>query len=169
PGLADWYWHRKTKIEETSGTFESVTHAIMMSAVGIPVMAALFCEINALVLVTMMAGVVVHEGVSYWDVRYSSKRREIPAIEQHTHSFLEMLPFMGTSMAICLQPKQFAAIFGRGEKPRWTLAPKKPPLTKRYVAAVLAAVGAFVVLPYAEEFVRCYRVDGTILPHEPNV
>jgi hypothetical protein len=170
PGLADWYWHRKTKIQDTSGTFESVTHAVMMSAVGIPVSAALFFDINALVLVTMMAGVVVHEGVSYWDVRYSRRLRDVPAIEQHTHSFLEMLPLMGTSMAICLKPKQFAAIFGRGDEPaRWKLAPKDPPLTARYIAGVLACVGAFVVLPYAEEMLRCYRVDHTFLPHEPSV
>jgi hypothetical protein len=169
PGLADWYWHKKTKIETTSGTFESLTHAVMMSAVGIPVTAALFFDINALVLVMMMAGVVVHEGVSYVDVSYARRRREVPAIEQHTHSFLEMLPFMGTSMMICLRPKQFAAIFGRGEPARWKLEPKNPALTARYVTAVLACVGAFVVLPYAEEFVRCYRVDRTLLPREPDV
>jgi len=133
------------------------------------VTAALLFDINALVLVMMMGGVVVHEGISYWDVSYARTRREVLAIEQHTHSFLEMLPFMGASMMICLKPKQFAAIFGRGEQPRWKLELKNPPVTFRYVAAVLAAVGAFVVLPYAEEFVRCYRVDGTLLPRKPNV
>lgn len=170
PGIADWYWHRKTKIESTAGTYESLTHALMMGAVGVPVTAALLFDVNALVLTMMMAGVVTHEAISYWDVSYARTRREIPAIEQHTHSFLEMLPFMGASMLICLKPKQFAAIFGRGdEAARWKLEPKRPPLTARYVAGVLAAVAAFVVAPYAEEFVRCYRTDRTLLPHEPNV
>ncbi len=166
PGLADWYWHRKTKIEQTSGTFESLTHALMMTSVGIPVTAALLLDINALVLASMIAGLVTHEGLTYWDVRYARQRRDIPAIEQHTHSFLEMLPFMATSVVVCLKPKQFAALFGRGDEPaRWNIAPKRPPLTFRYVATVLAAVAAFIAVPYAEEFVRCYRVDRTLRPH----
>ncbi len=170
PGLADWYWHRKTNIEHTSGTFESLTHALMMTSVGIPVTAALLIDINALVLALMMAGLVTHEGLTYWDVRYARHRRDVLAIEQHTHSFLEMLPFMATSMVVCLKPKQFAAMFGRGDEPaRWNLAPKRPPLTFRYVATVLAAVAAFIAVPYAEEFVRCYRVDRTLRPRpEPD-
>ena len=167
PGLADWWWHRQTKIEETSGTHESLTHAIMMTAVGVPLLAALLFDINALVLTMMVTGYVVHEGVTYWDVNYAKGLREVPTIEQHTHSFLEMLPFMATSMAICLKPKQFGAIFGRGEEPaRWKFEAKKPPLTARYVLATLAGVAAFVVLPYGEEFVRCFRHDRTLKPHK---
>ncbi len=166
PSLADWWWHRRTKIEETSGTHESMTHAIMMTAVGVPLLAGLLFEINALVLTLMIGGYFVHEGVTYWDVNYAKDLREVPTIEQHTHSFLEMLPFISASLACCLKPKQFAAIFGRGEEPaRWKLEPKNPPLTARYVLGVLAGVGAFVVLPYGEEFVRCFRHDGTLKPH----
>jgi hypothetical protein len=169
PGIADWWWHRQTKIEETSGTHESMTHAIMMTSVGVPLLAALLFDINALVLTMMMTGYVVHEGVTYWDVNYAKSLREVPTIEQHTHSFLEMLPFMATSMAICLKPKQFGAIFGRGKEPaRWRLEPKKPALTARYVFGVLAGVTAFVILPYAEEFIRCFRHDGTLKPHKPH-
>jgi hypothetical protein len=167
PGIADWYFHRKTDIEHTSGTHESLTHQLMMGAIGVPILCALLCDINALVLAIMIAGYATHEGVSYWDVRYANKRREVPAIEQHTHSFLEMLPFMGASFAICLKPRQFAAIFGRGdEAPRWRFEHKRPALTPRYIATVLAAVTVCVALPYAEEFVRCYRVDRTLRPHD---
>ncbi|GAC1550262.1 MAG: hypothetical protein NVS3B16_24530 [Vulcanimicrobiaceae bacterium] len=167
PGIADWYLHRRTKIEATSGTHESLTHQLMMGAIGVPIRCGLLFDINALVLVIMMGGYVVHEGVSYWDVRYAGKRRDVPAIEQHTHSFLEMLPFMGASFAVCLKPRQFAAIFGRGdEPPRWRFEAKRPALTARYVATILAAVTVAVALPYAEEFVRCYRVDRTLLPHD---
>jgi hypothetical protein len=169
PGLADWWWHRQTKIEETSGTHESMTHAIMMTVVGVPLLAGLLFDINALVLVMMMAGYVVHEGVTYWDVNYAKNLREVPTIEQHTHSFLEMLPFMAASMAICLKPKQFAAIFGRGDEPaRWKLEPKNPPLTARYVLGVLGGVLVFVIVPYGEEFVRCFTHDHTLKPHHPS-
>lgn len=168
PGVADWWWHRKTKIEETSGTHESMTHAIMMTVVGAPLLAALLFDINALVLTLMIAGYVVHEGVTYWDVNYAKNLREVPTIEQHTHSFLEMLPFISASLASCLKPKQFAAIFGRGDEPaRWKLEPKDPPLTARYILGVLGGVAAFVILPYSEELVRCYRRDRTLKPHHP--
>lgn len=167
PGLADWWWHRRTHIERTSGTHESLTHSLMMGAIGTPMLCGLLFDINALVLVIMMGGYVVHEGISYWDVSYANGRREIPALEQHTHSFLEMLPFMGASFAICLKPRQFAAVFGRGDEPaRWRLEPKRPALGAPYVGTVLAAVTLFVLVPYVEEFVRCYRVDRTLRPHD---
>ncbi len=167
PGIADWYFHRRTKIESTSGTHESLTHQLMMSAIGLPMLCGLLCDINALVLVIMMGGYVVHESISYWDVSYATGRREVPALEQHTHSFLEMLPFMGASFAICLKPRQFAAIFGRGgEAPRWRLEPKRPALTPRYIATILGLVTVSIALPYAEEFVRCLRTDRTLLPHD---
>jgi hypothetical protein len=168
PGVLDWYWHRKTKIEETSGTHESLTHALMMTSLGVPLLAGLFFDINALVLTMMAGGFVTHEAISYWDVNYAKNLREVPTVEQHTHSFLEVLPFMLTSFCIVLKWKQFIGIFGRGdEKPRWRLEPKKPALSPRYVAGVLAASAAFVALPYGEEFLRCYRKDHTLRPHDP--
>ncbi len=167
PGLADWNFHRRTNIETTSGTHESLTHQLMMGAIGVPILCALLFDINALVLVIMMGGYVVHEGISYWDVSYATGRREVPALEQHTHSFLEMLPFMGASFAICLRAKQFAAIFGRGdEAPRWRLQPKRPGLPARYIVGILALVTLAVALPYAEEFLRCYRADPTLRPRD---
>ena len=168
PGLLDWWWHRQTKIEETSGTHESLTHAIMMTVVGIPLLAGLLFDINALVLTMMIAGYLIHEGVTYWDVNYAKDLREVPTIEQHTHSFLEMLPFISASLADCLKPNHSAACFAGGDEPaRWKLEPKNPPLTARYVLTVLAGVGTFVVLPYGEEFVRCLRRDHTLKPHHP--
>lgn len=168
PGLADWYWHRKTHIEATSGTHESMTHAIMMCSVGVPLTMALLFDINALVLTTMFLGTAVHEGVTYWDVDYAKSRREILTIEQHTHSFLEMLPFAATMMACCMKAPQLAAIFGRGkETASWRLAPKDPPLTVRYVAGLAASVTLGIALPYAEELLRCWRVDRSFAPRPP--
>jgi hypothetical protein len=81
-------------------------------------------------------------------VRYAKGLRHISALEQHTHSYLEILPLMAASVMICLRPKQFAAIFGRGdESARWCIEPKKTPLTARYVAGIVTGIGAFVVAP----------------------
>jgi hypothetical protein len=166
PSVADWWWHKKSDIEHNAGTHESLTHLAMMSVVGGPLTLALLADVNALVLTAMIGGFVAHEGISYWDVRYAKGLRHITALEQHTHSYLEILPLMATSVMICLRPKQFAAIFGRGDEPaRWRIAPKKSPLTARYIAGIVTGIGAFVVAPYLEEFVRCLRADPNPLPH----
>jgi hypothetical protein len=167
PSIADWWWHKKSDIEHTAGTHESVTHLLMMSAVGVPVTMSLLCDINALVIVAMMGGLLAHEGISYWDVRYAKSLRRVDAIEQHTHSFLEMIPLMALSAMMCLRPKQFAAAFGRGDEPaRWHLELKERPLSPRYLTAIVGCIVAFVAAPYTEEFFRCLRVDHTLLPHE---
>lgn len=50
PGVLDWYWHRRTDIENTSGLSESLIHSLMMIEVGLPIQLALLCEINPLAL-----------------------------------------------------------------------------------------------------------------------
>jgi hypothetical protein len=167
PGILDWNFHRRTKIEETSGTHESLTHALMMSIIGAPILAALLFEINALLLAGMIAGYFAHESVAYWDVKYATGRRHVGALEQQTHSFLEVLPFMGASLCSVLKWKQFLSIFGVGpETAEWKLEWKRRPQPAAYTAAILGGVLLFVVTPYVEEFVRCFRVDHTLLPHE---
>ncbi len=166
PGIADWVWHRQTKIERTAGTFESLTHLLMKTSVGIPIILTLFFDINALVITSMMLGSVVHEGISFLDVQYADGRREVSPIEQHTHSLLEMMPFMATLVVVCLEPRQFASIFRLGsERPRWKLEAKRPAISLQYRVGLLCAVALFVIAPYTEEFVRCLRIDDTLKPH----
>jgi hypothetical protein len=102
----------------------------------------LFLEINALVLAVMVATFFVHEATAFWDVAYAEGRRAVTPTEQH-------------------------ALVGCGPEPaRFTLRPKRPGLlSQRYVTGILAAVGAFVVLPYAEEFWRCYHAERTLEAH----
>jgi hypothetical protein len=167
-GLLDWWWHRKTKIQETAGTHESMIHTLMMTEAGIPVMMGLFLEVNALVLLTAIAAVLVHEATAFWDVAYAEERREVTPNEQHTHSFLEVVPVMAASHLIALHPDQFRALLGVGdERPRFELRPKSEPLSRAYVSGILAATVTTVVLPYAEEIWRCYRVDRTLEAHPP--
>ena len=166
-GLLDWQRHRQTKIEETAGTHESLIHALMMAELGLPILMGLFLEINALVLAVMVATFFVREATAFWDVAYAEGRRAVTPTEQHVHSVLEVLPFMVTSMLLCLHWDQARALVGHGpERARFTLRPKRPGLlSRRYVAGILAAVGGCVGLPYAEEFWRCYRADRTLAAH----
>lgn len=158
PGFLDYLWHRRTKIETTSGTHESMIHSLMMTETGIPVLMGLLLEIDAGVLLTMLLAFFAHWATAFWDVNYATTRREVRPNEQHIHSFLEVLPFCAVSFAVCLHWGQFLALFGKGpERARFWFRPKQPPLSTRYVAGLLSAVALGVGAPYAEELWRCWK------------
>ncbi len=160
PGILDWVWHRQTKIETTSGTHESLIHSLMMTEVGLPILGGLFLEINAGVLALMIAAYFIHEATAFLDVNYAVSRRRVLPREQHTHSFLEMLPFAAVSFTICMHPGQLRALFGLGEeKADFGIRLKHSPLPAGYVTGILACVAAFIALPYAEELGRCWMAE----------
>jgi hypothetical protein len=168
PGFVDYLFHRKSSIETTSGTHESLIHALQMTSIGIPTLIALLFELNAGTLAVAIGGAVVHEALTLWDIAYAEPLRRPEPNEQHAHSFLEVLPVMAMTSLLTLHPAQTAALFGRGDTPPvWRLKWKQPPLKGRYLALVGVAITAFLALPYAEELVRCYRTDGTFAPHTP--
>jgi hypothetical protein len=169
PGVADYLFHRKSSIETTSGTHESLIHALQMTSIGIPTLTALLFEINAATLAVTIGGAVVHEALTLWDVAYAEPLRRPEPNEQHVHSFLEVLPIMAMTSLLTLHPAQTAALFGRGTTPPvWRLKWKQPPLKGRYLALIGLAITGFLALPYAEELVRCYRTDHTFGPHQPD-
>jgi hypothetical protein len=170
PGFADWLCHRKAKIELTSGTHESLTHALMMTTLGVPSLMALLLEINASTLIAMTAGCVLHEGIVIWDVAYAAPRRKVTTTEQHVHSFLEVMPFMSLSFILCMHWDQVLALFGKGpSKASFAIRPKEKPIHPLYLTVIGALLTGLVGIPYAEEFVRCYRVDRTLKPHEKHM
>lgn len=166
PGFGDWLCHRASKIEQTSGTHESLTHSLMMTCVGVPTLMALFLEINAGMLLLFLGAFLAHEAVVIWDVAYAAGRREVTPTEQHFHSFLEVLPFMSLSFLLCVHYDQALALTGRmKERPVFSLRPKSNPASPLYITTILGMTGLFLGLPYAEELARCYSVDGTFAPH----
>jgi hypothetical protein len=165
PGFVDYLFHRKTSIQTTSGARESMIHALQMTSIGVPTLMALTLDVNAAVIATTLAAAAVHEVLTIWDVAYAEPRRRPTPNEQHVHSFLEVLPLMALSSLLTLHPAQTAALLGRGDEPAdWELRLKQPPLDKRYIAGILAAVTIFMILPYTEEFIRCYRTDRSLAP-----
>lgn len=161
PSVADWIMHRRTRIEETSGVRESAVHALMMTEAGVPVVTALVAKVNPLVLSLMGGAAVAHGATAVWDVTLASQERELRPIEQHIHSFLEVLPLSAAAFTACLHWDQVRAGLrrGGGGPDDWRLVPKEQPLPAGYLAAIAAAVGAFVALPYAEEMLRCVRAE----------
>ena len=157
-GFADYLCHRATSIELTSGYKESLIHLLMFAEVAVPLLAAIFLEIDALVIATMIAGFIAHQLTALWDISFANDKRPIPPIEQQVHSFLELLPLMGILVLIIFDWQQFLSLFGLGpESARFGIALKPDPLPVTYVAAFLSAALMFEILPYLEELVRGLR------------
>src|SRR3954465_9231100 len=86
-GFADYLCHRASNIATTSGAKESVLHFLQFGEMAIPLLAAIFLEINALVFAVMIVCFLLHEATALWDVSYASQTREVSPVEQHVHSF----------------------------------------------------------------------------------
>src|SRR3954454_10899534 len=129
-GLTDYVLHRRTHIEDTSGTKESLLHALQLGEAGIPVLMGLLLDINALVLLMMLVALLAHEATALWDVHVAIDRRYIGVVEQHVHSFLELLPLMAVSFVTIVYWDQFLALFGMGSDPaRFEFRLKAHPLS----------------------------------------
>jgi hypothetical protein len=165
-GFADWLCHRASHIETTTGAKESLIHLLMFTEVGIPLLAAMFLDINALIIASMLVAFVLHEATAMWDVSYATTARTVTPLEQHVHSFLEMIPLMGIIIVVSLHWDQFLALFGFGSEPaRFNLVWKSEPLPVFYIVTMLVIVLLFEVLPYIEEFIRGLRANaGKLIP-----
>lgn len=153
-GFADWLCHRRTDIEHTSGVKESLIHLLMFAEVGLPLMAALFLEINALVIAFMVVMFFIHQATALWDVSYAVGQREVKPIEQHVHSFLEMIPLMGIALVVVSHSDQFTGLVFMDGTADFGLSLKHDPLPPAYLALVLLSAFLFSALPYLLELRR---------------
>ncbi|MCW7538354.1 diguanylate cyclase [Aquabacterium sp. A7-Y] len=161
-GIADWFCHRASDIEHTTGAKESLIHLLMFVQVGLPLAAALIFEVNALIIGLIIVLFFVHEATALWDVSYAVTGRRVSPIEQHVHSFLEMIPLAAGLLIIGMHWSQFLALFGAGSEPaRFTLELKQNPLPWQYVVTVLGAAALIEFAPYVEELLRGLRA-GTL-------
>ena len=160
-GFADWLCHRATHIETTTGAKESLIHLLMFGEVGVPLLAAMFFNVNALIIAIMIAAFFLHEATALWDVSYATAARTLTPIEQHVHSFLEMIPLMAMVSVISLHWGQFLALFGAASEPaRFDISWKSESLPTTYILSVMAVILLFELLPYIEELVRGLRANG---------
>lgn len=156
-GLADWWCHRQTAIEETTGLKESLLHLLQMSEASAPILAGLLLEVDPLILSGMIAIFFLHEATAMWDVTYAVTAREVTPVEQHVHSFLEMVPLLAVSFVSLMHWPQFLALVGQRVEPDRPLRLKEEPVSIRYVVGALGAMIALEVLPYLEEAARDWR------------
>ncbi len=157
-GFADWVCHKKSKIEHTSGIHESALHAVMFCEIGAGLLPGLFLEINALVILVMIAMFVLHEVTAFADVTYAITKRNVTVTEQFFHSFLEIIPLMGIVTVVALHWGQFLSLFGRGlETADFSWKWKPHSLSVAYLAWTMAVIFVFHFLTYSEELLRCWR------------
>ncbi|MBA4110590.1 MAG: diguanylate cyclase [Leptothrix sp. (in: Bacteria)] len=165
-GFADWLCHRSAHIEHTAGPKESFIHLLMLAEVGAPLMAALFLEINALVIACMMFAFILHEATALWDVSYAVGKRQVSPWEQHMHSFLEMIPLMAILLVSLLHHGQLMALFGVGHEARdLGLRWKTEPMPLAYLITLFTAIALFSVWPYVNELYRglkAKRAQGSL-------
>ena len=153
-GFADYCCHRVTRIEATTGRAESSLHAVQYVQIVAGVALALFLEVTSLVLVVVIALALLHLATGYLDIAYTTGRRYISPVEQHVHSYMEILPLGATALLMVLYWSPFAAIFG--DAGSWSVTRRQQALPTGAVASV--AVGlALAGLAIAEEYWRCAR------------
>ena len=168
-GVADWFCHRRTGLEHTTGLKESLLHLLMIAEVGLGVLAVLFLEINSAVLLLLVALLAAHALTSHWDLHYASGKRFVGPFEQTMHAYLEALPLVAFALLAASYWPQFTAIFGAsGSVADWRWALKSEPLPASAIAVLLAASAVFGFAPYAEELYRSLKARKTAPPcHRP--
>lgn len=157
-GLADWACHRRSDLKDTSGAPESVLHLLLLLEMGLPLLGALYLEVNALILGVLVVALCAHEATAYLDVCYAAPRRRVGVAEQFVHSVLEMCPLMLLLLLASAHWEQWLALWGMGaEAARLDLAPSALPPSPAYTAALVVAVTGFALGPYVEELLRARR------------
>lgn len=151
PGLIDWWCHRRTDIErpENGGVAESLLHAGMLAEGGVPLLLGTFFEMNPFVVTLMASAAALHELTAVTDVWLAEHSdRRLTQTEQHTHSFLEVMPFAVSGFLVLIhQP------MNRG----WRLRRRKSALSPAALVTIASATAALGLLPYVEELSRCLR------------
>jgi hypothetical protein len=166
-GTADWLCHRAAHIERTSGPIESLIHLLMLAEIGVPILLALFFEVNALLIALFALCWLAHELTSHWDLAFALPRRHVSAMEQHVHNYLGALPFTAFSLLLVLHWPQLFALFGAGqESVDLALRPKHRPLPLAYIACLLSGAVLLELLPYLEELWRTLRARQSDRAHK---
>jgi hypothetical protein len=169
PGVADWVMHRRTRIEETAGTKESLilphclkgvggAPTLMMAEVGIPIALTLRYEVNPLLLSVQLGGAAVHEATA--GRPYGRRQRAGGQAGRAAHPQLSGVAAVrgaGLPDVPARRPGE-VAVARRPRGPRRVAAGAAP------ATAVARLSGGHrrgdrhcVLLPYGEELLRCVR------------
>jgi hypothetical protein len=159
-GLADWACHRAGDMGHTAGVRESLLHWLMFGLMGAALLAVLLLEINAGVLLLALGLWLVHQAVTWLELRYVLSRRQVGPLEQMVHSAMEWLPLLGLALLALLYLHRWMEV-PEGASVEWALRWRRdeedPVRADWRVAPVLLAVLLVNGLPLAEELLRSWR------------
>lgn len=156
-GFLDYWCHKKSRIELTTGMKESAFHAVMGVQVGIPIFLGLFFKINVLLLLIMIAVLILHEVVAHHDVDYALNTREISITETHVHSFLEVIPFVIVGLIVCINWSAFVDLVTLNWSGQLGFVLRQRPINLDYIVNYVLLLLFADVVPFIEEFIRCWR------------
>ena len=157
-GFIDWWCHRVSRIETTSGLKESLTHSLMGIQLGIPIVLGLFFQINVLILLISIVVLLSHAFVAHWDVRYSTPLRHISAWETHVHAYMATIPLFLLLLIVIINWEvavKMVTFDWQGEFSFTSTGNLQ--VTSNYRRGYLIFMGVFCVFPYIEENLRCFR------------
>lgn len=149
-GAGDYWCHRRSAIERTSGQIESRYHLAQFATIAIIVLGIALFEGSAALFVIVIAAGLAHTSLSYFDVRFTEKRRYISPLEQHVHAVLDVIPLAAIALWIVLEWRDGAGT--------WGIALRDPMLSPLELTAVLVSVFIVAGGPVLEEFWRTVRV-----------
>lgn len=155
-GLADWWCHRQTGIERTTGLRESAYHWFLFAQMAVAGLAALLLEITGGVLVLIALLFCLHETTTWFELRFVHPIRDITPTEQMVHSFMELIPLGGLVMLGALHADQLISLLSPAPTD-WDLRLKAEPLPATYLALALGGICLLNLLPLMEEALRCWR------------
>src|SRR5690606_20766152 len=160
-GFVDWCCHRATRIESTSGMFESMLHSIMGVQIAIPILLCLLFKVNVAILLICLAVWVLHELVAHFDVHYAAPKRHISIWEMHAHSYLATLPLYMLSIIFVLNWSVVLKLitFNWTGELYFELVPQAYG-GDSYLPLYLGFMTLVCVFPYMEELVRCFLKRG---------
>jgi len=155
-GLVDWYCHRKSSIETTSGIFESLLHSLMGIQIAIPILLCLLFEVSVGIILICIFAWILHEVIAHLDVRYATTKREISILEMHAHSYLSTLPLYMLAMIFVLNWEIVIQLVSFEWEDAFIFRLHNEPLGgKNFLLYFLTFKLIFGVFPYIEELIRC--------------
>jgi len=150
-GAFDYFCHRRSRIEHTSGLTESQLHVAQFVAVAVIFVPAVLLRTTFPILILMVAACLVHTALSFVDVSHTIGRRYISTLEQHVHGFLNVIPFVAIALLAILEWDTLSA----SGSVHWR--PDGEPLSRRQQAGLLASFVVLAGAPIVEEWTRSRR------------
>lgn len=90
----DFWLHRASSIESTSGVPESRLHLAQIAILGVATVLWLGFRASLGLFSILAALVFLHAITGYWDTRVAYPMRAIRPLEQHVHSILDLAPWV---------------------------------------------------------------------------